>query len=175
MMIFKPTTLFDAYVIEPEFIQDERGFFARAWCKEEFLKHGLNANLVQCNLAYNKIAGTLRGMHYQKEPYQEAKLVSCLNGIIYDVIIDLRETSPTFKKWEAFELSSDNRRMLYVPEGFAHGYFTMSDHVTVFYQVSEFYHPECEQGVRWDDLAFGIKWPSNPTSISEKDKKYGDF
>ncbi|NLD50137.1 MAG: dTDP-4-dehydrorhamnose 3,5-epimerase [Clostridiaceae bacterium] len=174
-MIFTQTQLPGAYIIDLECIIDERGFFARTWCKEEFMKHGLNPNLVQCNLSYNIKSGTLRGMHYQAAPYEEAKLVSCVSGSIYDVIIDLRETSPTFGQWHAFELSAVNHRMLYIPEGFAHGFQTLKDNTSVFYQMSEFYHPECVRGIRWDDPAFNIEWPDKPIIISEKDKSCRAF
>lgn len=171
-MIFTETRLSGAYVIDLECIKDERGFFARTWCKEEFGKHGLNSNLVQCNLSHNVKRGTLRGMHYQVAPYEEAKLVYCISGAIYDVIIDLRENSPTFRQWQAFELSAQNRRMLYIPVGFAHGFQTLQDHTSVFYQMSEFYHPECARGIRWDDPAFAIYWPTGQKIISQKDYSY---
>ncbi len=174
-MIFTETRLSGAYVIDLECINDERGFFARTWCRNEFDKHGLNSNLVQCNLSHNIKRGTLRGMHYQVAPYEEAKLVSCISGAIYDVIIDLRENSSTFKQWQAFELSAQNHRMLYIPEGFAHGFQTLQDNTSVFYQMSEFYHLECAKGVRWDDPVFGIKWLYEPPIISQKDKTYKLF
>lgn len=167
------TRIKGAFIIDIEPIKDERGFFARTWCAKEFMEHGLNPNLVQCNISYNIRRGTLRGMHYQIAPYEEAKLVSCTSGGIYDVILDLREDSLTFKQWQAFELSASNYRMLYIPEGVAHGFQTLQDETTVFYQMSEFYHPECARGVRWDDLAFAINWPIVEKIISEKDENYG--
>jgi len=174
-MIFKETKLKGAYIIELEPLEDERGFFARSFCQKEFEEHGLNPRIVQCNISYNKKKGTLRGMHYQITPYQEAKLVCCTKGAIYDVIIDLRKDSPTLKQWIAVELTAENRRMLYVPEGFAHGFQTLKDDTVVFYQMSEFYHPECARGVRWDDSVFGIIWPIAPGIISERDRVYPSF
>jgi dTDP-4-dehydrorhamnose 3,5-epimerase len=174
-MIFTETKLSGAYIIEPERLDDERGFFARSWCKQEFESHGLNPKLVQCNISFNHKRGTLRGMHYQTEPYPEAKLVRCTMGAIYDVIIDLRPDSPTFKQWAAVELTADNRRMLYVPEHFAHGFVTLADNTEVFYQMSEFYHPDCASGIRWDDPAIGIEWPEDKRLLSDKDKHWPDL
>jgi len=174
-MIFKETKLRGAYVIELDPLEDERGFFARSFCKREFEEHGLNPSVVQSNISYNKKKGTLRGMHYQVAPYEEAKLVSCIRGAIYDAIIDLRPESSTFKKWTAVELTAENRKMLYVPERFAHGFLTLEDNTEVFYQMSEFYHPECAQGARWDDPAFGIEWPMDELILSDKDRTYKDF
>ena len=158
-MIFIETKLKGAFVLEPERQEDERGFFARTLCQEEFEAHGLNPRVVQCNISFNKKKGTLRGMHYQAAPYEEAKLVRCTMGAIYDVIIDLRPQSPTYKQWIAEELSTENRKMLYIPGGFAHGFQTLKDNTEVFYQMSGYYAPEHARGVRWDDPAFGIKWP----------------
>jgi len=174
-MIFTETTLKGAFVIELEKHEDERGFFARTFCRKEFEAHGLNPNLVQCNISFNKKKGTLRGMHYQVEPHQEAKIVTCIRGAIYDVIIDLRPDSPTYCQWFAMELSAKNYKMLYVPEGFAHGFQTLEDNAVVFYQMSEFYHPECVRGVRWDDSAFGIRWPLSNRVVSKRDLSYPDF
>lgn len=174
-MIFHETRLKGAFIIEPERLEDKRGSFARTFCQEEFEARGLNPRVVQCNISFNKKKGTLRGMHYQIAPYQEAKLVRCTRGAIYDVIIDLRPKSPTFKQWIAVELTAENRRMVYVPEGFAHGFQTLEDNTEIFYQVSEFYHPECARGVRWDDLAFRIEWPISPTAISDQDRSYPSF
>jgi len=174
-MIFKETTLQGAFIIELARIEDERGFFARAWCQKEFDAHGLNPLIVQCNISYNKKKGILRGMHYQAAPYEEAKVVSCIRGSIYDVIIDLRRDSATYCQWYAVELSSDNYRMLYVPIGFAHGFQTLEDNTVVFYQMSEFYHPECAQGVKWDDPAFGVKWPIANPIIAAKDRSFKDM
>ena len=158
-MIFKETKLKGAFLIELERIEDERGFFARSWCQKEFHEHGLNPIIVQCNISYNKRKGTLRGMHYQISPYEEAKVVSCIRGSIYDVIIDLRPDSATYCQWFAVELSSDNYRMLYIPVGFAHGFQTLSDNTAVYYQMSEFYHSECTRRFKWNDPTFVIQWP----------------
>ena len=174
-MIFKETKLKGAYVIEIEPIEDERGFFARSFCAEEFEKYGLNPSIAQCNISYNQKKGTLRGMHYQVAPHAETKLLRCTMGAIYDVIIDLRPDSPTFKQWVATELLANNRRMLYIPEGVAHGFQTLEDHTEVFYQISEFYHPESVRGVRWNDPLFGIFWPVDVQMISIVDQQYPDF
>ncbi|MFH1932399.1 MAG: dTDP-4-dehydrorhamnose 3,5-epimerase [Pseudomonadota bacterium] len=175
-MIFQETKLPGVFVIEIEKRQDNRGFFARAWCKKEFESRGLNTSFAQANLAFSKKNGTLRGMHYQMSPYEEIKLVRCIKGAIYDVAIDLRPDSPTYKSWVGVELTDDNHKMLYIPENFAHGYQTLTDNAEVFYQVSQFYSPESERGVRWDDPAFGIKWPeTDDVVISEKDKNWPDY
>jgi dTDP-4-dehydrorhamnose 3,5-epimerase len=171
-MIFTETKLKGAYLIDLDVHEDERGFFARTWCVDEFEKYGLNQRLVQCNISFNKKRGTLRGMHYQAEPYEEAKLVRCTMGALYDVIIDLRSDSPTFKEWFSVELTAQNHRALYVPEGLAHGFQTLVDKTEVFYQMSEFFHPECARGVRWDDPAFGIVWPIPNPIISNKDENF---
>ena len=185
-MLFIETRLKGAYIIEPERLEDERGFFARTFCRKEFESHGLNTNFVQCNISYNKKGGTLRGMHYQATPYEEVKLVSCISGAIYDVIIDLRIDSPTYCQWIAVTLCGFNfsthslihpstHQLLYIPEGFAHGFLTLTDNTEVFYQISEFYMPEYARGIRWNDPAFNISWPIEVTVLSEKDKKYDDF
>jgi len=174
-MKFIETKLKGAYIIEIEPIEDERGFFARTFCIEEFKKNGINFSIVQCNISFNKKKGILRGMHYQVAPYQEAKIVSCTSGAIYDVIIDLRKKSLTYCQWFAVELSAEAYKMLYIPEGFAHGFQTLEDNTAVFYQMSEFYHPECARGVRWNDPVFGIKWPLLVKIISKKDLSYKDF
>jgi len=171
-MIFTETILKGAYVIEPEKCEDERGFFARSFCIEEFEKQGMDFRIVQCNISFNKKKGTLRGMHYQVSPHQEAKLVSCIRGKMYDVIIDLRQDSQTYCKWFSVELNENNYKTLYIPEGFAHGFQALEDNTVVFYQMSEFYHPECARGVRWDDPVFGIEWPHQPTLINEKDQTW---
>lgn len=171
-MIFTETKLKGAYLIDIEKHEDERGFFARVWCADEFEKYGLNQRLVQCNISFNKKRGTLRGMHYQAAPYEEAKLVRCTMGALYDVIIDLRSNSPTFKEWFSVELTAQNYRALYVPEGLAHGFQTLVDNTEVFYQMSEFFHPECARGARWDDPAFGIVWPIPQPIISNKDAEF---
>ena len=174
-MIFTETELSGAFIIEAEQLEDERGFFARTWCQREFEAHGINAQLAQCNVSFNKKKGTLRGMHYQTSPHEEAKLVRCTMGAIFDVIIDLRRQSPTFKKWVAVDLNERNRRMLYVPEGFAHGFQTLEDNTEVFYQMSEFYAPEHARGVRWNDPAFQISWPEAEPLVSPRDQQYADF
>lgn len=168
-MRFIETKLKGAYLIEPELIEDERGFFARTFCAREFESHGLNPHLVQCNISYNRKKGTLRGMHYQAFPRAEAKLVRCTQGAIYDVIIDLRSHSPTFKEWIAVKLTSRKHRMLYVPENFAHGFQTLEDDTEVSYQMSEYYCVGSSRGVRWNDPAFRIFWPECPSFISGKD------
>lgn len=174
-MIFTETTLKEAFLIEPERREDERGFFARTWCQREFESHGLHKKWVQCNISFNKKKGTLRGMHYQVPPYEEAKLVRCTRGAIFDVIIDLRLQSPSFKQWVTLELTADNRRMLYIPEGFAHGFQTLTDETEIFYQMSQFYAPAHANGVRWDDPVFNITWPADERTISERDRSYPDF
>ena len=174
-MIFTETKLKGTFIIQPERLKDERGFFARSWCKREFAAHGLNPNLVQCNISFNKKRGTLRGMHHQVTPHEEAKLVRCSIGAIYDVTIDLRPNSPTFKDWFSVELTAENRKMIYIPEGFSQGFMTLEDNTEVFYQMSEFYAPECARGVRWNDPAFDIVWPEDVKVISKRDKEYPDF
>jgi dTDP-4-dehydrorhamnose 3,5-epimerase len=173
-MIFTETKLKGAYIIDLERHPDNRGFFARTWCLREFEQHGLNPRLVQCNISFNAKKGTLRGMHYQTKPSEEAKLVRCTMGSLYDVMIDIRPESPTFKQHVGVELTSDNRRMLYVPEGFAHGFLTLEDNTEVFYQMSEFYSADHSRGYRWDDPAFAIQWPADLRVISDRDRTYPD-
>jgi dTDP-4-dehydrorhamnose 3,5-epimerase len=188
-MIFTETKLKGSYIIDVERLEDERGFFARSWCQREFAEHGLNPRLVQCNISFNSKNGTLRGMHYQIKPFEEAKLIRCTRGAIYDVIVDIRPDSPTYCQWIAVVLSAhcsqpsahrslltaDNRRMLYVPEGFANGFLTLDDNSEVFYQMSEFYSPDHARGFRWNDAAFRIKWLGEVKVISERDETYPDF
>ena len=174
-MIFKETRLKGAFLIELDRLGDERGFFARAWDQREFEAHGLNPGMVQCSISFNSKKGTLRGMHYQAAPYEEAKLVRCTRRAIHDVIIDLRRDSTTFKQWAAEELTADNYRMHYVPEGFAHGFVTLKDRTEVFYQMSQLHVPTSARGVRWDDPAFGIQWPIAVEVISERDRNYPDL
>jgi dTDP-4-dehydrorhamnose 3,5-epimerase len=174
-VIFEETKLPGSYLIEPQRIDDERGFFARAWCEREFHAHGLDDKIVQCNISFNKREGTLRGMHYQVHPHAETKLIRCTKGVIYDVIADLRVDSPTYMRHVAVVLSAENRKMLYVPKGFAHGFQTLEDDTEVFYQMSEFYCPAAARGFRWDDPAFGIVWPETSRIISTKDLSYPDF
>jgi dTDP-4-dehydrorhamnose 3,5-epimerase len=229
-MLFTETKLKGAFIIDLQKLEDERGFFARSWCQREFEAHGLNPQLVQCNISFSLKKGTLRGMHYQAKPFEEAKLVRCVRGSIYDVIIDIRPDSPTYCQWIAVELSSPRfhlpspisllptqglgsaadcspltahssevtahslqltahtsevtagrspltayYKMVYVPEGFAHGFLTLEDNTEVFYQMSEFFAPEYARGFRWNDPAFGIRWPLEPQVISERDRTYPDF
>ena len=175
-MIFNKTKLDGAYIIEMEPIGDHRGFFARAWCTKEFQAHNLIAQFVQANLTYSPKRGTLRGLHYQIAPHQEVKLVRCTRGATYDVIVDLRPDSPTYKQWLAVELTADNHKMIYIPAGFAHGYQILMDDTEVFYQVGQFYAPEYERGARWNDPAFGIEWPiTSPLILSDKDKSWPDY
>jgi dTDP-4-dehydrorhamnose 3,5-epimerase len=174
-MIFQETNLPGVFEIRLELFHDARGFFARSWCQTEFESHGLNPSVVQCNVSFNTRKGTLRGMHYQEAPRGEAKLVRCTSGSIYDVIIDLRSDSPTFKRWVAVTLTALQRNMIYVPEGCAHGFLTLEDETEVFYQMSEFYSPESARGVRWDDPTFRIVWPKKIEVISERDRTYADF
>jgi dTDP-4-dehydrorhamnose 3,5-epimerase len=174
-MKFIETPLTGAFVIDPEPRADEWGFFTRVFCREEFAAHGIELPVAQCNVSYNEHKGTLRGLHYQTDPRAEVKLVCCTMGVIFDAIVDLRQDSPTFRRWYGVELSADNRRMLYVPVGFAHGYLTLEDRSEVFYHVSEFYSPEFERGARWDDPAFDIKWPMRPELISDKDRSHPLF
>lgn len=170
-MIFTETKIKGVYIIEPELLTDERGFFTRSFCKEEFQKHGLETDIVQCNISYNKKKGTLRGMHYQAPPFEEAKIISCTKGSIYDVVIDLRRDSPTCCRWVAIELTEKNFKMMYIPKGCAHGFQTMEENTIVYYQMTEFFHPERAKGIRWDDPVFLIDWPiKNKIIISDKDQ-----
>jgi dTDP-4-dehydrorhamnose 3,5-epimerase len=175
-IIFRETKLKGAFVIDPQRFEDERGFLARSFSAKEFESHGLNPRMAECNISFSRKRYTIRGMHFQKPPHAQAKLVRCAQGAIYDVIIDLRPASPTFKQWIGEELTAENRRMLYVPEGFAHGFETLVDDTEVFYQISEFYTPQSEGGVRWNDPAFGIRWPaSDGVTINDRDRNYPDF
>ena len=174
-MIFRETKLRGSFIIELEKLEDQRGFFARGWCKKEFESHGIETSLVQANISMNKERGTLRGMHHQISPYIETKLVRCTRGSVYDVIVDLRQDSSTYKQWLGVKLTSDNYRMLYVPKGFAHGYQTLEDNTELFYHVSEFYTPTAERGVRYNDSAFAISWPLEVQVISDKDKSWPDY
>ena len=174
-MIFRKVKLNTALLIEIEPLKDERGFFARTWCQKDFEAHGITCQFVQHNISFNKRKGTLRGMHYQIAPHEEAKLVRCTRGAIYDVIIDLRPDSPTYGQWMGVELTAENHKMVYVPEGFAHGFQTLESDTEVTYQVSQFYTPGAEQGVRYNDPAFGIAWPLNVQVISEKDASWPDY
>lgn len=174
-MIFTETKLKGAFILDLEQREDDRGFFARTFCAKEFEAHGLKPSVAQCNLSFNHKAGTMRGMHYQIPPAAETKLVRCTRGAIYDVIIDLRPDSPTYMEYIGVELSEDNRRALYVPELFAHGYLALTDGAEVGYQVGEFYTPGYERGIRYDDPAFNIEWPMSVVVISDKDAAWGPF
>jgi dTDP-4-dehydrorhamnose 3,5-epimerase len=174
-MIFTPTRLSGAYRIDLTRHQDERGFFARAWCQKEFEEAGLVSRIVQVNLSRSFKQGTLRGLHYQAAPYAETKVIRCTRGAIWDAIVDVRPASPTFKQWLGLELTADNYTMLYVPEGFAHGFITLTDDVEVTYQVSQFYTPGAERGIRWNDPALSVEWPEPVSVISEKDAHWPDF
>ena len=171
-MIFTETILPGAFIIDQERLEDPRGFFARTWCERECAAHGLNARIVQCSLSVNKRRGTLRGLHYQVPPHQETKLVRCTRGSIFDVVLDLRADSATYRRHVSVLLSAENGRMVYVPEGCAHGFQTLEDDTEVAYQMSEFYVPECARGVRWDDPAFGIEWPPAERIIIDRDRNY---
>lgn len=174
-MIFTETKLKGAFVIKLDKFEDERGFFALSWSEEEFAKRGLESKLVECNISFNKRRGTLRGLHYQQSPHGQAKLVRCTMGAIYDVIVDLRPASPTFKQWVSVELTAQNRLTLFVPNDFAHGFQTLEDDSEVFYQMSSPYAPEAGRGVRWNDPAFGIEWPSGKKILIDRDCEYPDF
>jgi dTDP-4-dehydrorhamnose 3,5-epimerase len=175
-MRFLPTSLPGVFVVEPELREDERGFFARTLCREEFATAGLFTIWPQCNISFNRQAGTLRGMHWQAAPHEEVKLVRCTMGAAYDVVLDLRRDSPTFKKWAAFEITAENRRAIYIPADCAHGFQTLADNTELFYHMGESYHAESARGVRWDDPAFGIVWPScERRVIAERDLCFPDF
>jgi dTDP-4-dehydrorhamnose 3,5-epimerase len=174
-MRFTPSRIPGAWVIDIEPIHDQRGFFAMTWLPEEFRTHGLDPALAQCNLAFNHKRGTLRGMHFQTAPHAQAKLVRVTRGALLDVIVDLRADSPTFRQWEAVELTADNRRMLYMPAGIAHGYLTLTDGTEAYYHASSPWVPAAESGVRWNDPAFAIAWPMAPVVISDKDSAWPDF
>ena len=175
-MIAKATKLPGAFIIEPEQFADERGFFAREWSEQELAALGVESRFVEGNMSFNIHAGTLRGMHYQAEPYGQAKLVRCTRGSIYDVGVDLRRDSETFKQWVAIELSAENRLMLYLPAHFAHGYLTLRDETEIDYQVTRVYSPESAAGFRWDDPALGIQWPQvDALKVNKRDREYPDF
>jgi dTDP-4-dehydrorhamnose 3,5-epimerase len=174
-MEFHSTKLRDVYLIQIEPARDNRGFFARTFCVEAFEAHGLETSFPQHSISFSAHKGTLRGLHYQLEPRSEAKLVRCTQAAILDVVIDIRPNSPTYRRWQQFELSSANRRQLYIPKGFAHGFQTLSDDVEVNYLISTPYASELARGIRYDDPAFGISWPLSVTEISEKDARWPDF
>jgi dTDP-4-dehydrorhamnose 3,5-epimerase len=174
-MIFHKTDLMDAWLIETEPHRDDRGWFARTFCEREFAALALETRFVQHSTSHNAAAGTLRGMHYQRAPHGEVKLVRCLKGAIHDVIIDLRPSSPTYRQWQGFDLSAEDGRQLYIPVGFAHGFQTLVDESRIGYLISEFYSPEAAAGVRWNDTAFRIEWPAPVAAMSDKDKSWPDF
>ena len=174
-MQFEQTNVAGVVLITPDRFDDERGFFARTWALDEFEAHGLETRVVQRNLSYNRHSHTLRGMHYQKPPFTEVKVISCLAGAVFDVAIDIRPESPTFGEWVGAELRQDNGAVLYVPAGCAHGYLSLEPHSTVEYLISEFYHPEAAAGIRWNDPFFGVRWPTEPTLVNERDGTWPDF
>lgn len=174
-MRFIETALPGAYILEPEPIQDERGFFARTWCREEFERHNLDAAVAQCSISFNKRKGTLRGMHYQIAPHAETKLVRCTRGAVYDVAVDLRRDSPSFGRWVGVELTAANHKLLYIPAGMAHGFLSLEDNTEVFYQISPAYSAAHARGVRWDDPLFDIKWPPGEKVLSERDRSWPAF
>jgi len=172
---FHPTALYDVWLILLEPVPDNRGFFARTFCGEEFAAHGLETSYPQHSISYSARRGTLRGMHYQRDPHSEVKLVRCVNGAIWDVIIDIRPGSPTYRKWQGFELSGVNGHQLYIPKGFAHGFQTLTADVVVNYLISETYEPRSASGLRYNDPSFAITWPLPVTEISEKDLQWPNF
>lgn len=174
-MIFEPGKVDGAYLVSVEEKSDDRGFFARAYCVDEFAELGLDTEVLQCNLSFNHKKGTLRGMHWQAAPHQETKFIRCVSGAIYDVIVDIRPDSPTYLQWMGAELSAENRVSMYAPKGVAHGYLTLTDGAEVLYQVSTRFNAEADSGARWDDPAFGIEWPAEPLIISDKDKNHKPF
>lgn len=171
-MKFEPTPLKDAWIVALDPISDGRGFFSRTFCRKEFEAHGIETNVAQCNTSFNKLAGTLRGLHYQADPASETKLVSCTRGALYDVIVDMRPDSPTYLQHFGIELTPENKKMLFVPRNFAHGFLTLEPDTQAYYMVGEFYTPEYERGLRYDDPAVGIKWPIPVNEISDKDKSW---
>ena len=173
-MIFTESPLAGVYMIELERLADERGFFARSYCAEEFAARGLGPELRQCSVSYNARAGTLRGLHYQSAPHEEHKLVRCTAGAVFDVVVDIRESSPTYRRWFGAELTAANRLSLFIPPGFAHGFLSLSEHAEVYYMISAAYAPQSSRGFRWNDPAFAIEWPSAPRVISARDASYPD-
>jgi len=171
-MRFLPTPITGAWLVEPEARADARGSFARLWCRDTFAAHGLRADFVQSNASFNVQKGTLRGLHYQAAPHGETKLISCVRGRVFDVVVDMRPASPTYRRWFGAELTPDSRRMIYVPDECAHGYMTLEDASEVIYPVTTAYHPESERGLRWDDPAIGIEWHLIPSVMSDKDREW---
>jgi dTDP-4-dehydrorhamnose 3,5-epimerase len=174
-MIFEPTVLAGAFLVRLQSHEDQRGFFARSFCAEEFAARGLPSTFVQCNVSYNRLCGTLRGMHIQRDPRPEGKLVRCTMGAAFDVMVDLRKDSPTYCRWVSVEITAANRLALYIPPGIGHGFQTLADDTELFYQMTEYYVPELASGVRWDDPAFGIEWPIPHPIISPRDSAFPDF
>jgi dTDP-4-dehydrorhamnose 3,5-epimerase len=174
-VIFTELSLKGAFLVEVKKFEDERGFFGRAWCRNEFIEHGLNPDFVQINTSFSKKKGTIRGMHYQVDPWQEVKFIRCTRGRIYDVMVDLRPGSTTFMKWVGNELTADNYRMVYVPGNFAHGFVTLEDNSEVYYPVTQFYTPGAERGARYNDPGFEIRWPVKISVVSQKDLDHPDF
>lgn len=174
-MQFTETEIRGAFILDAEQIADERGFFARSWARDEFEAHGLNPHLAQCNLSYNHRKGTVRGMHWQAAPHAETKLVRCTQGSLYDVIVDLRSDSPTYLRWIGVELTAENRRALYIPEGCGHGFQTLEDATEILYMITEYYAPAAARGMRWNDPAIMVTWPLEVAVISERDARYPDF
>lgn len=174
-MKFQPTRIEGLFLIDIEPVADERGFFARTYCEDEFRKHGLDPRIAQSSISFNPRRGTLRGMHYQREPHSETKLIRCTRGSVFDAVVDLRGDSPTFLQWFGVELTAANRRMLYIPRGLAHGYLSLEDDSEISYQMSAPYHPESASGVRWNDPAFGIAWPIAVEVVADRDRAYPDF
>lgn len=174
-MKFSKTKIAGVFEIEIEPFLDDRGFFARTWCRKEFEAQGLDPKLVQCSVSFNTRKGTLRGIHYQEAPYAEAKLIRCVRGSVFDVVVDLRSSSPTFKQWVAVVLNSEKHNMVFVPQGCAHGFLTLENETEVFYQMSEFYDAESARGIRWNDPAFRIAWPDKVEVISKRDRTYPNY
>jgi dTDP-4-dehydrorhamnose 3,5-epimerase len=174
-MKIKPTKLAGVFLVEPEPVADDRGHFSRLWSAGEFKTLGLDPHLNQVNVSFNKTQGTLRGLHFQAAPYEETKLIRCLRGKIYDVLVDLRADSPTYLKWEGYELTSETQKMIYAPKGMAHGFLTLDDNTEVLYVMSDGYRPESAKGLRWNDPFFHISWPNEPVVISDRDNSYPSF
>lgn len=174
-MIFSSTRLEGAFLIDIEPVKDERGFFARTWCQRELAALGLDAEIAQESVSYNRFRGTVRGLHFQRPPSDETKIVRCPRGAIFDVMVDLRPHSSSYLRWQGFDLTAENRRAVYIPKGFAHGYQTLDDHCEIAYQISTFYAPDFASGYRYDDAAFGIAWPLPPAMISERDLSWPKF
>jgi dTDP-4-dehydrorhamnose 3,5-epimerase len=174
-MIFTSTLLEGAFLIDIEPRQDERGFFARTWCRQEFVAQGLDTEIAQESMSYSRLRGTVRGLHFQRPPYEEIKLVRCTRGAIFDVILDLRSRSATYLRWQEFELTAENKREIYIPKGLAHGFQTLADHCEVGYRISAFHTPDAASGYRYDDPAFGISWPLPVTMISQRDLGWPKF